>query len=361
MICKWCNKEVQENSKFCTHCGGNLQNQVNEPVVNANSQIVEEPIVPVQQPVAPVQPVEMPAQEPVMNVVNNVQPQTETINEQEGKANVGLVILSVLIPIAGLIIFLVKKDSDKKTAKASGIAALISFGVSILVTIISVVAISLSAKNIIDDAIDSAQDYEIIEDDETQVDDSYYDEDDNDNEADSGNSNISTEWKNYQFTVNNKTLSLPATYSDLSSATSSEMQSSYTKSYLQSGYYAIINMYKNDKLTLYTEVLNDTEQDMLYTDCKITRVSQTKNQVSVYGADAITFPGGLKAGQEITETEIINLFGTPDDTYNYESDGYISNTYTYLEDSYYTTMNYYKINVVNGVIDELTLDNRDYD
>ena len=292
-----------------------------------------------------------------MNVVNNVQYQTETINQQEGKANVGLVILSVLIPIVGLIIFLVKKDSDKKTAKASGIAALISFGVSILVTIISVVAISLSAKNIIDDAIDSAQDYEIIEDDETQVDDSYYDEDDN--EIDSGNSNISDEWKNYQFTVNNKTLSLPATYSDLSSATSSEMQSSYTKSYLQSGYYAIVNMYKNDKLALYTEVLNDTDQDMLYTDCKITSVSQTKYQISV-GADEIIFPGGLKAGQEITESEIISLFGTPDDTYNYESDGYISNTYTYLEDTNYTTINYYEIKVVNGVIDELTLDNRNY-
>lgn len=344
MICKWCNKEVPENSKFCTHCGGNLQNQVNELVVNTNSQIVEEPVIQVQ--------------EPVMNVVNNVQYQTETINQQEGKANVGLVILSVLIPIAGLIIFLVKKDSDKKTAKASGIAALISFGVSILVTIISVVAISLSAKNIIDDAIDSAQDYEIIEDDETQVDDSYYDEDDN--EIDSGNSNISDEWKNYQFTVNNKTLSLPATYSDLSSATSSEMQSSYTKSYLQSGYYAIVNMYKNDKLSLYIEILNDTDQDTLYTDCKITRVSQTKYQISV-GADEIIFPGGLKAGQEITETEIINLFGTPNDTYDYESDGYISNTYTYLEDSNYSTINYYEIKVVNGVIDELTLDNRNYD
>lgn len=357
MICKWCNKEVPENSKFCTHCGGNLQNQVNEPVVNTNPQIVEEPIAQVQEPVAPVQPVEMSVQEPVMNVVNNVQYQTETINQQEGKANVGLVILSVLIPIAGLIIFLVKKDSDKKTAKTSGIAALISFGVSMLITIISIVAISLSAKNIIDDAIDSAQDYEIIEDEETQIDDSYYDEEDN--EIDNTNSNTSTEWNNYQFTVNNQTLSLPTTYSELSSATSSEMQSSYTKSYLQSGYYAIVNMYKNDKLSLYTEVLNDTDQDMLYTDCKITRVSQTKYQISV-GADEIIFPGGLRAGQEITETEIIDLFGTPDDTDNYESDGYISNTYSYLEDTYYTTINYYKIKVVNGVIDELTLDNRDY-
>lgn len=45
----------------------------------------------------------------------------------EQKANVGLAILSFLIPIAGLIIFLVEKDKKPKTAKASGICALVSF------------------------------------------------------------------------------------------------------------------------------------------------------------------------------------------------------------------------------------------
>lgn len=355
MICKWCNKEVLENSKFCTHCGGNLQDQVNEPVVNTNPQIVEEPIISIQESVTPVQPIEMSVQEPVMNGVNNVQYQTETINNQEGKANVGLVILSVLIPLAGLIIFLVKKDIDKKTAKASGIAALISFGVSMLITIISIVLLISTANNIVNDAIDQSQDYENTE--SSDIDDIYDVEEDDD--IINGTTATSNDWDDYEFTVNNQTLSLPTTYSDLSSATSSEMQSSYIKSYLQSGYYAIVNMYKNDKLALYTEVLNDTDQDMLYTDCKITSVSQTKYQISV-GADEIIFPGGLKAGQEITESEIISLFGTPDDTYNYESDGYISNTYTYLEDTNYTTINYYEIKVVNGVIDELTLDNRNY-
>lgn len=45
----------------------------------------------------------------------------------EQKANVGLAILSFLFPIAGLIIFLVEKDKKPKTAKASGICALVSF------------------------------------------------------------------------------------------------------------------------------------------------------------------------------------------------------------------------------------------
>lgn len=58
----------------------------------------------------------------------------------EQKANVGLAILSFLIPIAGLIIFLVEKDKKPKTAKASGICALISFIINIILTIVVWVA-----------------------------------------------------------------------------------------------------------------------------------------------------------------------------------------------------------------------------
>ncbi len=55
---------------------------------------------------------------------------------QEEKASVGLAILSFIIPLAGLIIFLVKKDSRPKTAKVSGICALVSFIINIVFTIV---------------------------------------------------------------------------------------------------------------------------------------------------------------------------------------------------------------------------------
>ncbi len=55
----------------------------------------------------------------------------------EQKANVGLAILSFLIPIAGLIIFLVEKDKKPKTAKASGICALVSFILGMIMSIVS--------------------------------------------------------------------------------------------------------------------------------------------------------------------------------------------------------------------------------
>lgn len=354
MLCKWCNKEVESNAKFCPNCGGSLlnsENQINQPIEKEVEQPIPEPVVNTDiQPISAENINPQPIPETVVSANDVIQAQNTDINTQESKANVGLVILSCLIPLAGLIIFLVKKDDDKKTANASGIAALISFGVSILITIIAIVTLTISANSLINNIESDVQDF--VEENDTNSQDHSYD---NDIE----NITTSTEWENYEFTVNNTTLKLPCTYSELSSATSSVMQSSYTKSYLQSGYYALINLYKEDNLALYTELLNDTGADILYTDAKVTRVSQTKYQVSV-GAEEIIFPGGLKVGQEITKDELVSLFGEPSDVYNYTSDGYISDTYSYFEDTLYTTTNYYEIRVVNGVIDELSLDNRNY-
>jgi len=57
----------------------------------------------------------------------------------EESANIGLAVLSFIIPILGLVFFLTKKDTQPKTAKACGIAALISVGISILMSIVSAV------------------------------------------------------------------------------------------------------------------------------------------------------------------------------------------------------------------------------
>ncbi|WP_295216675.1 hypothetical protein [Ruminococcus sp.] len=54
----------------------------------------------------------------------------------EDRANVGLVIVSVLFPIVGLILFFVKKKETPKAAKAYIIAAAISFVVCLLINII---------------------------------------------------------------------------------------------------------------------------------------------------------------------------------------------------------------------------------
>lgn len=67
----------------------------------------------------------------------------------EDRANVGLVILSVLFPIVGLILFFVKKKETPKAAKAYIIAAVISFVVVMIINIIIMaVAGTLSASSI---------------------------------------------------------------------------------------------------------------------------------------------------------------------------------------------------------------------
>lgn len=75
----------------------------------------------------------------------------------EQKANVGLAILSFLIPIAGLIIFLVEKDKKPKTAKASGICALVSFILYIVIWV-SVFALGMwGMTNMPDEALTDSE------------------------------------------------------------------------------------------------------------------------------------------------------------------------------------------------------------
>lgn len=75
----------------------------------------------------------------------------------EEKASVGLAILSFFIPLAGLIIFLTKKNDRPKTAKVSGICALVSFILNIVIGIIGGVIGGVAATKIAEnpDQLDS--------------------------------------------------------------------------------------------------------------------------------------------------------------------------------------------------------------
>lgn len=76
------------------------------------------------------------------------------VQPTEEKASVGLAILSFFIPLAGLIIFLVDREKRPKTAKVSGICALVSFIISIAFSVIMTVTGGLLAGSLTDDAID---------------------------------------------------------------------------------------------------------------------------------------------------------------------------------------------------------------
>lgn len=376
MKCQKCGHESQEGLRFCSNCGSDLWSQPKQPE-NMQQMSAQEHVEAHQ--MAQQQAAMQQQQQYAQHQYNQQQPKEE-------KASVGLAILSWFIPIAGLIIFLSKRDKQPKTAKVSGICALISFILNILIVIVTLVfTFSLTGK-IFDEVgglVDTEGSYSYIyeyedEDDEDIVSDIISDKT-NDTEKDNtddkvkddtddkttteptgGITNASNNWKDYQFTIGGTTLSLPCKYSDLKSVTGFSLKSADEKSYLEKGYYTTANMYLNDKLALYIELSNETSGDATYADCTVTSVTQSEYQVE-NGAAKITFPGGLQVGQALTVDQAKALFGEPTDTYHYDSDGYVSDSLTWSEDTDYTSWNNFEIDIVNGVIDEIGLDHLYHD
>lgn len=106
-FCVKCGKEIEEGNVVCFECAA----------------------------------AELPAQPeaaPVNNQPYGQQPYGQPYNSYgmpmpEDKANVGMVILSVLIPIAGLILAIVNRSKSPKTARTYLVAGIISWVVSFII------------------------------------------------------------------------------------------------------------------------------------------------------------------------------------------------------------------------------------
>lgn len=183
-------------------------------------------------------------------------------------------------------------------------------------------------------------------------------------EATAVNTEVSADWTTYSFSVNGKTLTLPCTYQELADATGFAMKSSDAKSYLEGGYYTYVNLYTPDEdLALYIDILNDTEEDQTYADCKVVSVKQTEYQAIEKGASIITFAGGMQVGMEMTTADVEAIFGEPQDTYEYISDDsdYESYTWTYAADPDWSSHDNFEVTIVNGIVDEICIDHLYYE
>lgn len=103
-FCRNCGKEIAENAVACEHCGA-AQAQETTPIVEPTPGVT-------------------PTQPPVVD-----------------NGGFGWGLLGCCIPIVGLILFLVWKDTKPKSAKAAGIGALVSVIASVVIYIIYFVLI----------------------------------------------------------------------------------------------------------------------------------------------------------------------------------------------------------------------------
>lgn len=298
----------------------------------------------------------------------------------EEKANVGLAILSWFIPLAGLIIFLTKKDKEPKTAKASGICALISAILSLVISfgtvaltmsmtgkIFDIIGDNIAIEESDDDIVLDEDDWEIVEDDDKKKDEENVKlekEEDKKTEKENEvieNVEISNDWKKYAFSIDGKVIELPCTYEELSKVTGAKFKSSDEKSYIEGGYYTLVNMYnEEEKMVLSVEIYNNTDEDQTYINCPITRISQSDYDIK-NGGKKVVFPGNLTIGQEMTTAKLEEIFGKPSDTYEYKDDGYESYDWTYSEDEDWTTFNNFKVEIVNGKIQNISFDHRGFE
>ncbi len=108
-VCNVCGSQVADQYTTCPNCGStNLTVQNNaQPQMNVYQQPVGQPVY--NQPV------------------------------QNQKGNIGWGILGFFVPIVGLILYLVWKDSKPGDSKVAGMGALIGFGITFLFNVISII------------------------------------------------------------------------------------------------------------------------------------------------------------------------------------------------------------------------------
>lgn len=107
MYCVKCGKQIGESDIFCTNCGQKVVRETkNNSSYNQN--------------------------------INNVSYNNNTKKEKNDKINILLIIVSFIIPLVGLILFIAYNNKSPKFANANGIAALIGFIISMILSFLAI-------------------------------------------------------------------------------------------------------------------------------------------------------------------------------------------------------------------------------
>lgn len=341
--CPKCNTQVPEGTKFCPSCGTQMP-EASAPVTHQGYVSGENPCSQYNQP--QYQP-------------SNGQSQygyQYTVQQPEDRTNVGLCILSVFVPLFGIIYYFCTRQKKPKEAKGCLKASLISAGVSIvlsiIITMVTIGSIFHLANKAIDNGVGS---YSITFGDDAE--DFTTDGDFKikmpvvDGEPEVSSSEVDSNWKNYTVSVAGNNITLPISYSDFTKKTGYAFVSDDdANSTLKGNYYNIVTLKNGDK-KLHATIVNENKDMKTLKECTIKGISAYNNQNS----EDVIFAGNLKAGMEYSKESLISVFGTP--SKEYDKEGYYTATYYEDYDRYYSQRSF-SVTICKGIITDIQIDRR---
>lgn len=351
MYCKNCGTNLPEGTVYCTECGAN-QTAGNLAPNTVNNQ----------------------SQMPLNNAYNPTSYQAQPVKTEEDKKSIGLNILAWFVPLFGFIFWGIKKKDTPIKAKSVGKTALISFIVNMVICILAVVIAVVGTFSIAgmamgelgdisDDVGGYVDEYEDYSDDIDNYLDGYVDneepltEDDTTKPSQSdnkGNASVSSDWTNYEVSVNGAKITLPMSYKVFSLTTGCTFEDEQDAELtLKPNNYTYVTMKDANGRNFCIDILNESDSVLTLDRCTVITVYDFQRYSS--GNAEIIFAGGLQIGDEMTEAQLKELFGEPDDTW-YSDDGEAFSFEWYEDyDKYYGNRSF-EVEVEDGVIDGITLE-----
>lgn len=386
--CKNCGKIVPEDTSFCPDCGSSIFNAMNDASDDVSTQETEnspfntdnavptqsdsvrsafeqpdqsfgktDPVV-TQQPFTSVESMPIENKQPLYGSAPVTQTATMTAEVTNDKANVGLIILSIFIPLAGFILYFVKKKEEPKAAKSYGLAALIMFIInivlSIIITVCSTAGVLKLAKDVDKCNPDSSFSYTTGQEDAD-------DTTDNSTTAPAVSASsakfASTKYADLdhrQFAINGKVYTLgvttlqdmiddgvPFDKDDIANANNNVNPDSGTDFEIELGKYNYATVY----------VGNFTDDNKAAKDCPIREIYFSIDEDETQNVLSFNFPFSL------TEDNLKENSGDPTDYSTNTSNKYTYTTYKYKveSDDYYGESGY-NFEFTNGKLSYVTID-----
>jgi len=157
------------------------------------------------------------------------------------------------------------------------------------------------------------------------------------------------DWKNFEFYIGENVVSLPCTYEELVVKSGYAMMSADVNTYIEASQTLSASIYNTDlQEVAFIDLYNDSEVALPARECVVVTISQNETHRKI--TDIISFANDLRAGDKVTTSKIIELFGESDGSYIEDENNGILAYYTDKNlidrSSYYITVSKGKIKMI---------------